>query len=278
MTHIHECGKDWILLGRGMFADVYLYTDYVKKTKVAVKQVKTNNPTEYDKEIAALENEIEQYKKLSHERIVKYIKNEMNKEAFIFSLYLEYMEGGSLASYLKVHGKMTEEKTRNFTKQIAEGIAYLHNQQILHRDIKGHNILLNKECNKIKLSDFGISKRLETISSTHGACTQGKGTANWMAPEILNETDGCCKYGFKADIWSIGCVIVEMLTEHPPWYPSNQFQVLAKLINKESPSYKLEKPSLFITVLLHACFQYSPKKRPNSTTVLDYFDKYGKNL
>ena len=255
MIRIHKCGENcWtrnILLGRGMFADVYLYTDCVKKNKVAVKQVKTNNPTEYDKEIAALENEIEQYKNLSHERIVKYIINEMDKEAFIFSLYLEYMEGGSVASYLKVHGKMTEEKTRNFTKQIAEGI---------------------------KLSDFGISKRLETISSTHGACTQGKGTANWMAPEILNETDGCCKYGFKADIWSIGCVIVEMLTEHPPWYPSNQFQVLAKLINKESPSYKLEKPSLFITVLLHACFQYSPKKRPNSTTVLDYFDKYGKNL
>jgi serine/threonine protein kinase len=95
-----------------------------------------------------------------------------------------------------------------YTKQILEGLEYLHVNNIVHRDIKGSNVLVDRN-GVCKLADFGNSKRLYCTKNDN----QIKGTAHWMAPEVIKQL----KYGRFSDIWSLGCTIIEMATGSPPW-------------------------------------------------------------
>lgn len=113
---------------------------------------------------------------------------------------------------LKAYGALTENVTRKYTRQILEGVSYLHSNMIVHRDIKGANILRDSAGN-VKLGDFGASKRLQTICMSGTGIRSVTGTPYWMSPEVISGEG----YGRKADVWSLGCTVVEMLTEKPPW-------------------------------------------------------------
>ncbi|XP_036176181.1 mitogen-activated protein kinase kinase kinase 2 isoform X2 [Myotis myotis] len=119
---------------------------------------------------------------------------------------------GSIKDQLKAYGALTENVTRKYTRQILEGVFYLHSNMIVHRDIKGANILRDSTGN-VKLGDFGASKRLQTICLSGTGMKSVTGTPYWMSPEVISGEG----YGRKADIWSVGCTVVEMLTEKPPW-------------------------------------------------------------
>ena len=110
---------------------------------------------------------------------------------------------------------MVESRARSITKHILEGLAYLHNrsQPVIHRDIKAANILL-WDSGVAKLADFGASKRLNQLATQTFENKTMIGTPFWMAPEVIRSTG----HGRKADIWSIGCTVIEMLNGHPPWY------------------------------------------------------------
>ncbi|XP_036995749.1 mitogen-activated protein kinase kinase kinase 2 isoform X3 [Artibeus jamaicensis] len=119
---------------------------------------------------------------------------------------------GSIKDQLKAYGALTENVTRKYTRQILEGVHYLHSNMIVHRDIKGANILRDSTGN-VKLGDFGASKRLQSICLSGTGMKSVTGTPYWMSPEVISGEG----YGRKADIWSVGCTVVEMLTEKPPW-------------------------------------------------------------
>ncbi|XP_062893362.1 mitogen-activated protein kinase kinase kinase 3 isoform X2 [Mobula hypostoma] len=119
---------------------------------------------------------------------------------------------GSVKDQLKAYGALTENVTRKYTRQILEGVSYLHSNMIVHRDIKGANILRDSAGN-VKLGDFGASKRLQTICMSGTGIRSVTGTPYWMSPEVISGEG----YGRKADVWSLGCTVVEMLTEKPPW-------------------------------------------------------------
>ncbi|CAD6269940.1 unnamed protein product [Miscanthus lutarioriparius] len=131
-----------------------------------------------------------------------------------FYIYLEYVHPGSINKYVKQHyGAMTESVIRNFTRHILRRLAFLHGQKIMHRDIKGANLLVDVQ-GVVKLADFGMAKHLSTAAPNLSL----KGTPYWMAPEMVQATlMKDVGYDLAVDIWSLGCTIIEMFNGKPPW-------------------------------------------------------------
>uniref|UniRef100_A0A674MX91 Mitogen-activated protein kinase kinase kinase 2 n=1 Tax=Takifugu rubripes TaxID=31033 RepID=A0A674MX91_TAKRU len=172
-------------------------------------------------QLSALECEIQLLKNLCHERIVQYYGCLRDTTERTLSIFMEYMPGGSIKDQLKSYGALTENVTRRYTRQILEGVSYLHSNIIVHRDIKGANILRDSVGN-VKLGDFGASRRLQTICLSGKGIMSVTGTPYWMSPEVISGEG----YGRKADIWSVGCTVVEMLTQRPPWA---EFEAMAAI-------------------------------------------------
>ncbi|TRY85529.1 hypothetical protein DNTS_033063 [Danionella cerebrum] len=201
------------LLGRGAFGVVYLCYDVDTGRELAAKQVPFDPECqETSKEVNALECEIQLLKNLRHERIVQYYGCLRDPVQKMLSIFVEFMPGGSIKDQLKAYGALTEKVTRRYTRQILQGVHYLHSNMIVHRDIKGANILRDSSGN-VKLGDFGASKRIQTICMSGTGIKSVTGTPYWMSPEVINGEG----YGRKADIWSVACTVVEMLTQKPPW-------------------------------------------------------------
>lgn len=224
-TKVLEVPRNWTkgkLLGAGAFGQVYMCHDHDTGSELAVKQVEVgllNTATQ--KEVKALEAEIDLLKNLRHDRIVLYYGTQQT-DLHVY-IFMEYMPGASVHDHIKQHGALNESLTRKYTRQILEGVSFLHATLIVHRDIKGANILRDLRGN-VKLADFGASKRLQTIRSKTGFRSV-HGTPYWMAPEVINGEG----YGRKADIWSLGCTVVEMLTTKPPWAEFEPMAALFKI-------------------------------------------------
>ncbi|KAG0013203.1 ATP binding [Podila clonocystis] len=229
----------WIrgkFIGVGSFARVSLGWHRQLGTFMAVKQVElpVNNSYKEDKQktlVEALEREIDLLKQLHHERIVQYIGSDIEKGHI--NIFLEYVPGGSIATLLANYGPFSEILVRSFVKQILEGLDYLHECDIIHRDIKGANILVDiKGC--IKISDFGISKKVEdhlksiNVKSSRPSL---QGSTFWMAPEVVKQIETTD----KADIWSLGCLVVEMFTGTHPFPQFSQMQALFQIGSNCTP-------------------------------------------
>uniref|UniRef100_A0A3Q0S9H3 Mitogen-activated protein kinase kinase kinase 19 n=1 Tax=Amphilophus citrinellus TaxID=61819 RepID=A0A3Q0S9H3_AMPCI len=182
---------------------------------IAVKQVILDS-TDTDaakKEYNRLQGEVELLKTLRHINIVGFLGTSLHQHAV--SIFMEYIPGGSIASIIHRFGPLPERVLALYTHQILEGVAYLHVNRVIHRDLKGNNVML-MPTGVIKLIDFGCARRLSCIH--HTACNSVDllksvhGTPYWMAPEVINETG----YGRKSDIWSVGCTVFEMATGKPP--------------------------------------------------------------
>ena len=266
IQHLHDSNywRRKNLLGRGSTADVWLYTSVKSQQAIAVKQAKfypSDLKNNYD--IKALMNEINLLKSLSHDRIVKYVGCCFKNEDYIFSVCMEYMSGDSLSKLISQRGPLDYDRVRKYTRQILEGVDYLHRQRIIHRDIKGTNILLDQH-NNIKLADFAISKQLESFFSTHGTYTVGFWAIKWMAPEIISGKE----YGYNVDIWSIGCTVVEMLTCNPPWHELSHTLAFMRLSKGVFPTYELLENHDDINSFLECCFRIEPANRPSARELL----------
>uniref|UniRef100_A0AAQ4R8A6 Mitogen-activated protein kinase kinase kinase 3 n=1 Tax=Gasterosteus aculeatus aculeatus TaxID=481459 RepID=A0AAQ4R8A6_GASAC len=251
------------LLGQGAFGRVYLCYDVDTGRELAAKQVHFDPESpETSKEVSALECEIQLLKNLHHERIVQYYGCLRDHNEKTLTIFMEYMPGGSVKDQLKAYGALTENVTRKYTRQILEGMSYLHSNMIVHRDIKGANILRDSEGN-VKLGDFGASKRLQTICMSGTGIRSVTGTPYWMSPEVISGEG----YGRKADVWSLGCTVVEMLTEKPPWAEFEAmaaiFKIATQPTNPALPSHTSEQARDFIS-----CIFVEAKHRPSAEELL----------
>ncbi|KAI1074666.1 kinase-like domain-containing protein [Whalleya microplaca] len=222
------------LIGQGSFGSVYLALHAVTGELLAVKQVETPSPgansqTDARKKsmIDALKREIGLLRELRHANIVQYLGASSSAEHL--NIFLEYVPGGSVQTMLNSYGALPEPLVRSFVRQILNGLSYLHNRDIIHRDIKGANILVDNK-GTIKISDFGISKKLEASNILSGANNNKhrpslQGSVFWMAPEVVKQTS----YTRKADIWSLGCLVVEMMTGTHPFPDCSQLQAIFKI-------------------------------------------------
>ncbi|EAU93145.2 STE/STE11 protein kinase [Coprinopsis cinerea okayama7 len=222
------------LIGKGTYGRVYLALNATTGEMIAVKQVELpqtpsdRNDSRQNTVVQALKLESETLKDLDHPHIVQYLGFEETPANL--SIFLEYVPGGSIGSCLHKHGKFSENVTKSFTGQILSGLEYLHSKGILHRDLKADNILVEMT-GICKISDFGISKRTDDLHG--GAFTAMQGTVFWMAPEVINtQKKG---YNFKIDIWSVGCVVLEMWGGRRPWTGQEMVTVMFKLYEAKLP-------------------------------------------
>eukprot|EP00750_Incisomonas_marina_P031987 INCI87.1.p1 GENE.INCI87.1~~INCI87.1.p1 ORF type:complete len:1009 (-),score=143.18 INCI87.1:1061-4060(-) len=196
------------ILGQGAFGTVYLGLNLNSGELMAVKQLDSNEVTK--KELMLLEHEVAMMRNLDHENITRYLGTDRTEDTL--SIFLEYVPGGSIHSLLSRFGRFEETLTRTYTRQLLLGLEYLHRNGIAHRDIKGANILVAND-GTVKLADFGASKSVGHKSLT---ATGIKGTPMWMAPEVIKQQKTVTGWK-KADIWSVGCTVIEMITGKPPW-------------------------------------------------------------
>jgi mitogen-activated protein kinase kinase kinase len=262
-------GHKWIkgaLIGSGSFGKVYLGMDASTGLLMAVKQVELPSGSSANEErkqnmLSALEREIELLKDLQHENIVQYLYSSADEEHL--NIFLEYVPGGSVSALLRNYGAFEETLVKNFVRQILLGLQYLHDRDIIHRDIKGGNILVDNK-GGIKISDFGISKKADTLMSGNRAHRPSlQGSVFWMAPEVVKQSG----HTSKADIWSVGCLVVEMLTGEHPWAQLTQMQAIFKIGSLAKPTIPSDVSS-DAQDFLEKTFDLDVNARPSTSELL----------
>jgi mitogen-activated protein kinase kinase kinase len=261
------------LIGQGSFGSVYLALHAITGELLAVKQVEapspgSNNANDAKKKsmIDALKREISLLRDLHHPNIVQYLGCSNSTEHL--NIFLEYVPGGSVQTMLNSYGALREPLVRSFVRQIVTGLAYLHGRDIIHRDIKGANILVDNK-GGIKISDFGISKKIEASNLLNGAGSNKnrpslQGSVFWMAPEVVKQTS----YTRKADIWSLGCLVVEMMTGTHPYPDCSQLQAIFKIGGAKASPNIPEEASAEAKTFLSQTFELDHTKRPSAEELL----------
>ena len=201
-----EFGK---ILGKGAFASVVLVTRKADKKIYAMKRINISKMDQSEKESAL--NEIRILASLSHPNIIGYKEAFFDEMSKTLNIVMEFADDGDIDKKIKDNLKkrnlFSEETIWSWIIQILEGLKYLHENKIMHRDIKCANIFLMKN-GLLKLGDLNVSK----IAKLGIAQTQ-TGTPYYISPEIWEEKP----YDYKCDIWSVGCIIYEMCTLRPPF-------------------------------------------------------------
>ncbi|KAF7975594.1 hypothetical protein HWV62_9159 [Athelia sp. TMB] len=241
------------LIGKGTYGRVYLALNTTTGEMIAVKQVeipKASSDKAGTKQagfVKAFKSESGTLEELDHPNVVQYLGFEETPN--FLSIFMEYVPGGSIGSCLAKHGKFEEEVTKSFAGQILTGLEYLHSKNILHRDLKADNILVEKS-GVCKIADFGISKRTGDIHEI-GELAEMMGSVFWMAPEVIDTPEK--GYDKKVDIWSVGCVVLDMWAGKRPCTDDEAMTAILKVCGGR----------LLLTVqLIMDCLQLHKSKLP----------------
>lgn len=282
----------WIkgdVIGEGTFGKVYKGLNQSTGELLAIKQFYLADGSE--EEVDDLQKEIAVMWELDHEHIVRYLGTSKT-DRFLY-IILEYVTGGSIASMLAQYGPFTESLIRRFSLHILSGMQYLHSQGIIHRDIKGANILVT-DAGIAKLADFGCSKRLAGLCTTslEESMHIMRGSVPWMAPEVIKQAG----YGRSSDIWSFGATLIEMgtfvaiaiaiaivvaslvlfclclayvATGKPPWSEyTNNLATLFHVATSNQPPPTPSHLSAQCRSFLESCVRIDPDQRATAASLL----------
>jgi len=208
--------------------------------------------------IMKLINEVKIHLKLKNKRIVElYQYFEDNECAY---LLLELCKNGDLSTFINSRGPLPEAEALWIFKQIVEGVKYLHDMQVMHRDLKPTNILLTEQ-GDIKIADFGVATQLKELSEEHNTMC---GTANYISPEIASNLP----HGIETDIWSLGCILYALILGKPPFESSNTKDTLKRV--REGDFVLPEGVSEEVHKLLRATMNFNPKERISIGQILAF--------
>mmetsp|Transcript_24751 Transcript_24751/g.62835 ORF Transcript_24751/g.62835 Transcript_24751/m.62835 type:complete len:1266 (-) Transcript_24751:519-4316(-) len=250
-------------LGRGAYGQVYKGIDMTSGDTVAIKQISLAGISQDN--LQSVMGEIELLKTLNHKNIVKYIGSFKTRTHLY--IILEYMENGALSAIIKPSrfGVLSETLVAVYIGQVLQGLQYLHDQGVVHRDIKGANILTTKE-GLVKLADFGVAAKLGELEERRDELQQHVvGTPYWMAPEVIEMT----QVTSASDIWSVGCLIVELLTGSPPYYDLQPMSALFRIVQDSYPPLPEHITPLMRDFLMQ-CFHKDPRMRPDARALLQH--------
>mmetsp|Transcript_7663 Transcript_7663/g.10580 ORF Transcript_7663/g.10580 Transcript_7663/m.10580 type:complete len:745 (-) Transcript_7663:71-2305(-) len=245
------------LIGTGSFAEVYLGFNTQTNEKVAIKVVDVKRLTKGNQKLTQyLGSEIQIMKGLDHENIVRLYDVFFPSESHIYMVF-EFCAGGDLAGYLKKTGALPEPRVKRFMKQLASALKFLRSKNIIHRDLKPQNLLLTSrdENAVLKIADFGFARFIDSQSTADTLC----GSPLYMAPEILKMQS----YTVKADLWSVGAILFEMLIGHAPYPVKSHIELLRAVDNKNVEIPEVAKANLSPEVihLLQSLLQRDPISR-----------------
>uniref|UniRef100_A0A8C7KZT5 Mitogen-activated protein kinase kinase kinase 1 n=1 Tax=Oncorhynchus kisutch TaxID=8019 RepID=A0A8C7KZT5_ONCKI len=257
-------------IGLGAFSSCYQAQDVGTGTLLAVKQVTyvRNTSSEQEEVVEALREEIRMMAHLNHPNIIRMLGATCEKSNY--NLMVEWMAGGSVSHLLNKYGAFKEAVIINYTGQLLRGLAYLHENQIIHRDIKGANLLIDSTGQRLRIADFGAAARLASKGTGAGEF-QGQllGTIAFMAPEVLRGQ----QYGRSCDVWSVGCAVIEMSCAKPPWNAekhSNHLALIFKIASATcAPSIPPQLTAGLRDVTLR-CLELQPTDRPPSRELLKH--------
>ncbi|OWZ14472.1 STE/STE11 protein kinase [Phytophthora megakarya] len=256
------------LIGEGTFGKVYKGLNIATGELFALKEIEIHSSPNADQvtQMQKLGEEISLMNNLIHKHIVRYKGS--HRSANHFYIFMEYVPGGSIASMLKQFDAFREDLIRIFTRQIVQGVVYLHQMGIIHRDIKGANVLVNEQ-GVSKLADFGCSKQIPQMLTTslEESLRSIRGSIPWMAPEVVKQTG----HGYKADIWSIGATVIEMATAKHPWPQChNGLAAMYTIAMATAPPPLPEHLSVEAKEFLRRCFCIDPEERATALELSEH--------
>ncbi|KAL8706365.1 MAG: hypothetical protein Q9201_000573 [Fulgogasparrea decipioides] len=246
-----------------------IYKTYGPKSLVAIKQMDLRNQPR--KELIV--NEIIVMKESSHPNIVNFLDSflqEGNNELWVV---MEYMEGGALTDVIDNNKQITEAQISTICNETCKGLAHLHSQNIIHRDIKSDNVLLDARGN-VKITDFGFCAKLTEAKSKRATMV---GTPYWMAPEVVKQRE----YGPKVDMWSLGIMAIEMIESEPPYLNEEPLKALFLITTNGTPTLKNpDRLSRELKVFLSQCLTVTVENRATAEEILrcDFLKKMGCSL
>lgn len=284
-------------IGGGTFGSVYAAINLDSNSLMAVKEIRLQDPQMIPVIAQQIRDEMGVLEILDHPNIVDYYGIEVHRDKVY--IFMEYCSGGSLASLLE-HGRIEDETfIMVYALQLLEGLAYLHQAGIVHRDIKPENILLDHN-GVIKYVDFGAAKIIarqgKTVMNAEGPGALGgfgakdprgdaagagagrknqktmTGTPMYMSPEVIRgDTKNLERQG-AVDIWSLGCVILEMATGRRPWSTlDNEWAIMYNIAQGNQPQLPSRDQLSDLGIdFLRRCFERDPNRRPTAAELLQH--------
>jgi len=246
-------------IGQGMYGQVFLARNKLENKNYAIKRINFQDIAEKDKN--NIENEVKLLKELRHPNIVSYKDSFLDKDNY-YNIVMIYCDGGDIYSKIKSQKKenFPEEDILNWLVQLCLALSYIHDKKILHRDLKTQNIFIQNK-DTIRIGDFGIAKIFNQTREMAGSIV---GTPLYMSPEQYNGKN----YGYKSDIWSLGCCVYEMCNLKHAFEGNTWNAVVVKVLKgQHNPVNSIYSRDLIN--LVESMLNINSKNRPTVARILE---------
>lgn len=247
-------------VGQGASGSVYVarpMTNEFQLKKVAIKQM--DLASQPRKELIV--NEIIVMKESQHANIVNFLDAYLRGTNDLW-VVMEYMEGGALTDIID-NNSLSEEQIATISGETCKGLQHLHHQNIIHRDIKSDNVLLDYQ-GHVKITDFGFCAKLTDQKNKRATMV---GTPYWMAPEVVKQKE----YGAKVDVWSLGIMAIEMIESEPPYLNEEPLKALYLIATNGTPKLKHpERLSKDIKAFLSVCLCVDVNYRASTDELVNH--------